>query len=492
MLGRFYNKSFTEMFNNLKAENQGVSDLSEQRLVIIEKELLSIKEREESNLKKGTYFISLALAAFFPLIIGCLYSLTKSWGTVLTKLLIQKDFLNSHLEFNLYFTFLFFATITYTILMPSGFPSEIINIVCLKMIKKISNPLKFIEILHTSLKFRNKDSKIKSIQHPETSSTQSIDNIKESEENLSQVKTIKPLMPKLWKVKKPGKRFITFAVICNYLNLLIPMMYLYSYANLPLHNSILIIIIWMIIPLLVFTFICLITPIVVILMLSIHNSELKLSREYPLLIIAYLVFILDFLSSKKGFPELRESDKDLLIESIFKISLFIRNMYSLKTPQASKIVNDSLNLWSSEQMEIASQNFLSLIIWVLFPQENTYTDLKIKLLNYLNIFITGQYHALPREKTEMDNNSRLLMNKSIKIKSYFPTMLLGFNMALPIIVYILIQKLFQISISPELSLMFNILYLIWAVVIFTLYAGNLSSDAKAFIKDIISSIIKKN
>lgn len=509
MLARFDKKSFTEMFKKLKAENQLIPDLSEEQLDLIEKEILSIKDKKQSNINKIVYYVTLIFIAIYPLIIGYLYSIIKNLAPVLLKLLQQKSFLNSHIEFNIYFMFLFTATISYTILMPNGglfFTKKFRSIKLINMPKSIkfiikSKPIKFIikskpikliiKFLNTPIiKFDNKNPKKKLTQYSEGDNDQTIHDIKQNKETLRQSRGIFSLSEELH-VTNPGKTFIIFAVICNYLNFLIPMMYLYSYDSLHLHIYTQIITVWMIIPLAIFSFFCLITPFSIILKLTIDDSELKLSHEYPILVIAYLVAIIDYLSSKKGFFELRERDKDLLIESIVKISVFIRNMYNLKKSEASQGVHDSLTLWNSEQMEIASQNFLSLITWILFPQESTYANLKNKLLDYLNIFITGEYHNLPREKMEMDLKSKELMHKTSKVKSYFPTMLLGFNMALPIIIYIIIQRLFQISISPQLSFLFNILYLIWVVVVFILYAGNLGPDARDFVKDIMTSIIKK-
>lgn len=508
MLARLDKKSFTEMFKKLKAENQYISDLSEEQLDLIEKEILSIKDKKQSKKNKSMYYLALILVAIYPLIIGFLYSIIKNWAPVLLKFLQQKSFLNSHTEFHIYFMYLFWATIAYTILMPN-FGLEVVKkyIIFIYMSKSIkfiikSKPIKFItkfkpikfiiKFLNTPIiKFDNKKPKKKLIQYSEVDNDQNLHDIKENKETLIQSRDISILSRK-FVVKNPGKTFIIFAAICNYLNFLIPMMYLYSYVSLPLHIYTLIITVWMIIPLAIFSFFCLLTPCVIILMLTIDDSELKLSHEYPSLIIAYLVVIIDYLSDKKGFFELRERDKDLLIESIVKISVLIRNMYNLKKSEASQGIHDSLALWNSEQMDIAAQNFLSLITWILFPQENTYANLKNKLLDYLNIFITAQYHNLPRGKMEMDLKSKELMHKNSKVKSYFPTILLGFNMALPIIIYIIIQKLFQISISPQLSFLFNILYLIWDIVVFILYAGNLGPDARAFVKDIISSFIKKS
>lgn len=281
-----------------------------------------------------------------------------------------------------------------------------------------------------------------------------------------------------------GTSYYVFTIILNYFALPIPLCIIIKnfLVNKPISNQI----IYAWIYLLLFALIMLLYMLFGILIMFIFfkwlNDDLPVKYAYST--IFYLVEIIYLMLDYSDFSSLNPTIKKKLIKLIFKISDSIKNMYS------ENFADNKISYWSVNQINCAANNFSLLATWIYFPQENTLENLKLKLCNYLNIFLSGNYHDLPREETEEYQVVNSLIMKDNKLKKIFSLGKLCIFLAIPIVFYILFILLFNLKFD-SINYCLGILYLIWIVVVFIYYAESLTLDSKDFIKDIIKSILQR-
>jgi branched-subunit amino acid transport protein len=127
-----------------------------------------------------------------------------------------------------------------------------------------------------------------------------------------------------------------------------------------------------------------------------------------------------------------------------------------------------------------------------FPQESTIDHLRSKVLTYLNIFLDGDLHRLPREiLVEAQGIKEVNLPASV-VRGFLRYLPLMLHAALPFVAYAITTSALDWSPSPPSHLALLYAYLIWLVWGVASSIEKLSPDAKSFVIDILRTIFGRN
>jgi len=282
-------------------------------------------------------------------------------------------------------------------------------------------------------------------------------------------------------IKKRGKKFILYILIVNYLVVFIPLLFLYSYT--PISEFILkgITIVWLMLPLII---ICTLpTCILLIILVLLFGNKFIVSN--PSYISYGLLQLLNLVDEVQGLADLKHHQKQNIVNSIVRISYMIKTLY-----KGSGLMNGSTQ-WSVREMERAGDNFLSLSSWIYFPQPNTLENLRKKMCSYLNIFLSGHYHELPREKMGEHTGIILVEERIAGLRRFIGLLFFAGYLGFPIAIFAAVTALFHIDVPPLIQSAFNILYITWVAFGFFHFSEKLAPDAKSLLIEVIKSLIQK-
>jgi len=231
------------------------------------------------------------------------------------------------------------------------------------------------------------------------------------------------------------------------------------------------------------SFIALIPTIIVfILFIIVSVSYIKLPKNAsPTVMIYYFTKLIHTLDNIEGISDFTNESRSEVVRLILKVSELMGRMYR------EIAYTDEISNWSVGEMILASKNFKSLAGWIYFPQENTLDNLRERLCKYVNIFITGNYHELPRGEI---NNIDLISSKKSLIKKFFTFSFFGVYVASPIIIFIIALNFTKINLTPIIQPL-GILYIVWVIIGLFLFSDILSPDVIAFVKKVIKSTVGK-
>ena len=287
----------------------------------------------------------------------------------------------------------------------------------------------------------------------------------------------------IFNIETRKSSYIIYCSILNYLNLLILLLIFHSYELIPIGIRNFLTVGWLMIPMLI---LAALPSILLIFFLLLIIEYFKQSTHVvkPVEIINNLVHLIYKLDNTDEFAISNFDLKESLTESIIEISDLMRKMYR------NFVFSKSVSEWSNEQMGKAADNFVSVTAMVYFPQPDTLDNLKDRLCFYLNIFLSSQYHDLPREEFTLFKGVSLA-SQNKPIKKFFIFISLIAYMALPIVAIIIIVGLFKLDIQPFIQSLLTILYIIWAIIGIFSYSDNLSPDTKEFMMIMVKSIFGK-
>jgi hypothetical protein len=144
--------------------------------------------------------------------------------------------------------------------------------------------------------------------------------------------------------------------------------------------------------------------------------------------------------------------------------------------------------WAQEQLTLAAVSFLSLATWVYFPQQGTVRSLRIEVFRYLNIFLTGNLHELPRGGTEGDNVIRSVPRTLSNWKKATVYVSALAYLCAPPVVLIAVSLAQLVSIPAAADAPLATLYLVWVVCGIAFFADKLSADAGERFIDLIKTV----
>ena len=179
--------------------------------------------------------------------------------------------------------------------------------------------------------------------------------------------------------------------------------------------------------------------------------------------------------------ELGSQDKEKLLESIKNAARGMLRIY----PDSG----DAASRWAIEQLSLSSINFLSLASWIYLPQHGTIESLRSELCVYLNIFVTGRLHDLPR-KMALDTPGLLLQPGALSGRrraAVFVILLiyLGFPPMALLATTVVPRLSIPSTAGPPLAL----LYVVWIVCGLATFAERISPDTRALFTDILKTIV---
>lgn len=167
---------------------------------------------------------------------------------------------------------------------------------------------------------------------------------------------------------------------------------------------------------------------------------------------------------------------------IQNISRHIKYVYS------KDLQGDWISSWSDKQMKIAAENFSLLSTWVLFPQAETIQNLKNRICFYINIFLTGNLHELPREETMGDHIKIFGSLKYEFLRKFVNFLLLCLYMLFPLFIIFLLTNFVKIEINPLIQSTLYALYIVWIFLGLFTFAEKVNPDIKSFLVDLFKNI----
>jgi hypothetical protein len=193
------------------------------------------------------------------------------------------------------------------------------------------------------------------------------------------------------------------------------------------------------------------------------------------------IIILNLLKTFKQYEScyiLSDEDSRFIIRNFYRVSQSIKN-YSSGILNTLGIVEPVLEL------DKAANGFNELIIDFLATPTSHVNKIEEKLIEYLNIFLSGSLLDLPKSDLVIE-----IPREPKKLKFYHYMYLVSF-LAIPIVVVIVITSFFNVKITDYNQTLLKIIYLIW-VVIGVIYSPIISNtENKEFVKDILKSILGK-
>lgn len=276
--------------------------------------------------------------------------------------------------------------------------------------------------------------------------------------------------------------YIGFALLTNYTVLVVPLMLLYSYINLPIVVDALAIV-WLVAPLIVLACLPALLFLAVAVLWSLRRQERRESTRE--VVAARLVELVDELDNTNDLWSLRANLKQKVVASMGRISERMRRIY-LGTRR-----DHAVSQWAASEMERAANNFMSFATWIYFPQPNTLQNLKVKLCEYLNIVLSGHYDELPRHETSEFGSFVLKKESKGWVRKTLFFFFLALYMSLPIIGLFALTAVTAIDLPAWVHSPLTVLYVVWAVLGLLFFFEDLTPEAKDLFREIVQVVIRK-
>jgi hypothetical protein len=276
--------------------------------------------------------------------------------------------------------------------------------------------------------------------------------------------------------------FIVFTFTTVYILILIPFSYTYSHVQLPCPILDALVTWWLLIPMLFLVALLNFLLLVLLTVLFLLKGDMPYKPK-PIAIIYNLFELIHMLDEDGDLSNLCGDSRARIIRSIIRISDFIRGMYEGTTS------GYGISQWSAKEINRAADNFLSLAAWLYFPQVDTFKNLAERLCEYINTFVSGYYHTLPRQELNDFGVPSLARLKRAGLRRAWRFILFAAYMGLPIAAAVIIVTLFDFSFSPLVQPILSVLYVIWSILGMIAFADALSPVAKDLVGGIVRSVI---
>jgi hypothetical protein len=216
--------------------------------------------------------------------------------------------------------------------------------------------------------------------------------------------------------------------------------------------------------------------------LALAALELRIrnTRETSQYLALDLMRFLKRLGQVGGLGAQDAKGRDRLLYGIRTIAGRIRRIYPRSTEPTGS--------WAREELARAGENFLSLATWLYFPMQGTVPSLRRAICGYLNIFLTGSLHDLPRNLSA-DNHAQ----------KGSPHASSGWRRAVAYVgafaylgappLFILGLAVFRgISVPGAADAPLALLYLVWIACGLVAFAERFSPDARSLFADLLGII----
>lgn len=378
---------------------------------------------------------ALIFLGYLPIICTYFYSLVIFWEANLLDLLNLNTAFNNNPQFLMSILLILFAIPTYTFLMPN---KSLLDLLFILIPSKLKVRIK--KYLNRFRLFR------------------------------------KPIIL----LNRKNKIFIIFTILLFYIELFLIVILLHSYT-VPILLTKIITYIWITLPLLcVIIFpLLIIVPFFQFVFRFLKKSD---SEDYYInsKIIYQLLLVIKKLDSIKNVKIASMVEKDSILMALNTISKYIKKIHNPIN------YNDS---WAISKIEQISSSIFSLSYLVYFPSKDSHKILIDSLINYLNIFLLGEYDSLPLEPISKLQGSSL--DKKFKFRNVKTIISAGVFLVIPIIILFLIVSLTDIVIEPQLFGFLKILYLSWLIICIIYFLEKFSPDYKNFLIDTLRILFHK-
>lgn len=212
-----------------------------------------------------------------------------------------------------------------------------------------------------------------------------------------------------------------------------------------------------------------------------HNILKSRKGESPQRVVLELLRLVRNIDTKRDLITLTYGQRRRLVDDIVGLAHRIGRFYDGAT--------DPATIWARGQMRMAAKNFLCLASWLYIPQDGTILCLHESLLRYLNIFLSGKLHELPRHEVDEQHG---LCFPSARLKGWRRMAVqvgVACYLVLPVLGFAVVVGVWKVQVPQILQTTVALLYLIWVIGGLLSLADRLNTETRTFVTDIIKTIV---
>jgi hypothetical protein len=173
------------------------------------------------------------------------------------------------------------------------------------------------------------------------------------------------------------------------------------------------------------------------------------------------------------------SDREYIANEIFSAAHTIADLYG----KGGEDVRD----WARARLLRAASDLRQLVAWVYFPQSGTVQALEAKLIEVVNVMLSGNLHDLDGIlKTGFD--PEYPSPKTARWRSLSLHALMAVYFLFPLVSFALLENRWHIQIAGLAQSVAALLYLLWVVVGFFAFSDSISSESRALLADVIRTV----
>jgi len=187
------------------------------------------------------------------------------------------------------------------------------------------------------------------------------------------------------------------------------------------------------------------------------------------------------------------SDPHLLsIKERMKAVGYIEKVAKLLRQLSLEVKTDSkVGRWTQARMDRIADNFLALGAWVYFPKADSVALLKDRLVNYLNILLSGVWDDLPAKNVDETFPFLLLSAKRSYLKRLGGLIWLLVLVTLPLLIYTGTVIMTSWSIPTSLQTPAAIAYSAWVGTCLLAHLDELAPEAKGTLMDVLKFVSRR-
>jgi hypothetical protein len=230
------------------------------------------------------------------------------------------------------------------------------------------------------------------------------------------------------------------------------------------------------------------TPCAILLVLfavTFHRRSSPYGYAPQAIIVRNLFQLLQQIEDIKNISSLSERVRGDIMGLIGHIGFEIEHMFTQIRSE-----NPSAR-WAERQMRIAALNFLTIRSRFAFPRADTIDDVKSTIVNYISIFVTGEYESLARKELTEPDGILTKPPRARGLRRVLHFVWLFIYIVTPLLVYALVTTVYGIQLPAPAQSFLGILYSAWVGLGLFLFIDRVAPDAKGLLGDVMAMLLRK-
>jgi len=277
-------------------------------------------------------------------------------------------------------------------------------------------------------------------------------------------------------------RYVLFAILSNYLAIILALILIISYTSLPKQIVLVTITVWFMIPGVILS----IFPLVLgAILVAIIRERRRPSEGKSCGILFRIVKILNKIDNSGSLLNLSETMREDMAQRISRTGYIITSLYEDK-------YDDRRHPGPVNAMLLrAGMNFISLRNHVLLPKGDRFLTLKTELCRYFNAFAAGRYNFLFIDTKVDSATDKGGLAEPARRQGLFAFIMLAAFIALPIVLLVFVVNFLRIELAPIVQSLLGTLYIGWVTIGLFVFSDKMKPETKGLIKDLLGSLLGK-